>query len=80
MNPFDQTETEPYDELVTHAQAETILELASSGSRVLDLGCGIGRVARHLSADLELVGVDRHSGVLEEFSKVTNNFFQGDCT
>ena len=72
MNPFDQTETEPYDELVTQAQAEAILELASSGNRVMDLGCGIGRVARHLSSDLELLGIDRHAGVLEEFSKVTD--------
>lgn len=41
------------------------------GRRVLDLGCGIGRVARHLAgADTEVRGLDRDPLMVDDFNRL----------
>ena len=46
-------------------------ELTGNASSVLDLGCGIGRVARHLAAEgRTVVGVDRDPAMVEDFNRL----------
>ncbi|MCH2160627.1 MAG: class I SAM-dependent methyltransferase [Phycisphaerales bacterium] len=71
MTPLDTTEMEPYDQEVTRAQADTILGQLPEGGSVLDLGCGIGRVARLFGDRAEVIGVDRDEGTLAAFEEAT---------
>ncbi|MBK8295045.1 MAG: class I SAM-dependent methyltransferase [Solirubrobacterales bacterium] len=46
-------------------------ELTTEGSSVLDLGCGIGRVARHLAAEgKDIVGVDRDPEMVADMNRL----------
>lgn len=48
-------------------------ELADGSSTVLDLGCGIGRVARHLAWNgLEVVGVDNDPVLIEDLNRLSH--------
>ena len=69
---FDADDQSPYDEKTTRAQAEEIAAALPIDARILDLGCGTGRVARHLPGDMRLEGVDRNSDVLKEYARHTN--------
>ncbi|MGK2933042.1 MAG: class I SAM-dependent methyltransferase [Solirubrobacterales bacterium] len=47
------------------------LELTEGSSSVLDLGCGIGRVARYLAAEgRTVVGVDRDPAMVADFNRL----------
>ena len=71
MSGFDPVDQEPYDEVASAAQAETILGHLKQDSSVLDLGCGIGRVARLIAGTVKIIGVDRDTEILTEFAEVT---------
>ena len=58
----------PYDEDTSIAQAHSILEHIDPHARVLDLGCGVGRVGVHLPSTLQLHGVDREQKCLDSYS------------
>lgn len=67
----------PYDPEETALQVAGVIDLLPDGrSRILDLGCGHGRVAAGLldavGADrIDLLGVDSDAGVEEEFRAAT---------
>jgi len=47
------------------------LEITEGSDSVLDLGCGIGRVARHLAAEgRTVVGVDRDPAMVADFNRL----------
>ena len=73
MNAFDPFDQAPYDEDVSGAQAEAILACLPAGASVIDLGCGIGRVARLLSDQVGIIGVDRDPEVLAAFAEATGS-------
>lgn len=68
---FDANEQAPYDEATSRSQAAAILSKLEDGSRVLDLGCGIGRVASQFPEPIHLEGVDKSSELLAEYSQKT---------
>ncbi len=73
----------PYDEEETAAQVEVVLEhLPETGARVLDLGCGAGRIGGPLSrAGHEVIGVDVESAHESAFLAATGDrgrFVVGD--
>ena len=57
----------PYDEDVSIAQAHSIIERIGPKARVLDLGCGVGRVAVHLPETMHVHGVDRDQECLDSY-------------
>lgn len=61
----------PYDQNASEAQANAIRARLPKGARVLDLGCGTGRVASLLRGDLQFEGVDRNPTVLAAFAEQT---------
>jgi len=69
---FELDDMSPYDEETTRAQAAAIASEVEAGQRILDLGCGTGRVARHLPADMRLDGVDRSAEALAEYAQLPN--------
>lgn len=69
---FDTNEQVPYDEVTSRSQATAILSNLKDGSRVLDLGCGIGRVAKFFPDTIHLEGVDKSSELLAEYGQETN--------
>ena len=71
MITFDVDEQAPYDEATTCAQAAAIVSNLHSDAQVLDLGCGIGRVAVHFPSEMRIDGVDRCSDSLTEYAKST---------
>jgi SAM-dependent methyltransferase len=70
---YDQS---PYDEDETAAQIEVVLEhLPASGGRVLDLGCGAGRIGGPVAAaGHEVLGVDSDPSQASVFEAAV-----GDC-
>ena len=73
MNTFDPFDQAPYDEEASEAQAEAILEHLPTGASVIDLGCGIGRVARRICEQVGIIGIDRDPNVLAAFEKATGS-------
>ena len=73
MNTFDQFDQMPYDEEISEAQAEAILQQLPIGASVIDLGCGIGRVARRMCGQVGIIGIDRDPKVLASFAKATGS-------
>ena len=63
----------PYDEEVSIAQASSIVECIGDNAAVLDLGCGVGRVATHLPDTFELHGVDRDQECLHSYESSISN-------
>ena len=72
MITFNTNDQAPYDEETSRAQATAILSKLKDDSRVLDLGCGIGRVASHFPDVIHLEGVDKSSDLLAEYAQETN--------
>lgn len=71
MNSSQPDDQQPYDHLASAAQAEAVVALLPKRSRVLDLGCGVGRVASQFGTQVELVGVDRDEKVLSVYEEQT---------
>ena len=71
MSSTQPDDQQPYDRLASAAQAEAVGALLRERSRVLDLGCGVGRVASQLGNDVALVGVDRDEAVLAQYAEQT---------
>jgi SAM-dependent methyltransferase len=67
------------------ADLGTWLELTEGAGPVLDLGCGIGRVARHLAAaGREVTGVDRDPAIIDDLNRLATEpgltAYTGDVT
>ena len=69
---FELDDQSPYDEETTLAQAQAIAAEVAPNARILDLGCGVGRVARQLPGGMQFDGVDRSSEVLAEYAQLPN--------
>lgn len=66
----------PYDAEESAAQAAGVAELLAAGSRLLDLGCGSGRVVglileNRVDPDLQLVGLDLDGNMREAYLEAT---------
>lgn len=76
----------PYDEHESAVQAEGLRALLPKGARVLDLGCGTGRVVSLLiqggvETDLQLLGLDSDAGMRTPYLEATagrGRFVVGD--
>lgn len=71
MNTWTPDDQMPYDDVASEAQAEAIRQRLPVNPRVLDLGCGTGRVATRLGDSIVLHGVDRDEALLKEYASRT---------
>lgn len=76
MTSHVEHDQDPYDRTESAAQAAGVGGLLGAGARLLDLGCGTGRVAALLledrdDLDLEIVGVDLDEGMQAAYLEAT---------
>ena len=83
MNSHSDSDQSPYDDAETLAQVQGVkARLMCGPARVLDLGCGSGRIAGHLClAGHQVIGVDRmanHRAAFEKSTDAKATFVVGD--
>lgn len=86
MTEHAEHDQSPYDEADTQAQIEGLATLLTPAARVLDVGCGDGRIAAPLLQalglnEIELVGLDLDPKIGSAFVAATGQnatFVQGD--